>query len=1212
MQAQLYVSPAELPVAAWLRHFVALIFTALLPGYLLLRTLDPGRHIGTLETFLLSYLLSVFLTFLVGYLALLVGLRIAQVSIYCVAFLNSVLFAAFACRSHRRLDNNDNPEAIRNVKKIELWNILFFIGIVGLLIFFTYGLIGTQIIADQRTIHGLGLVMEQISLPKDRVAFPSYPWLMVTYVAMMFATSGLPSVNAYNSLNMMNVFAVLAFFIMVRRFFRKWPNNDVIAAVSTLIAFFTSGFGWIVALGSTTSGASSSLAQYVYQAWTQTYDLLTSNSYVASGHPNVTTSLLFVALPAVLLAFGIAISDDKSISARLRLLLLALLIAISYLGHPETVPILGLLLVVSLFLKNGLWNLLSGVLGIAAIIVVDLSSPSHFYLSSYASLLGFRAPLLLLLLSGFIIALAISVAMRVIKSLALMVAHAVSKMSSRVLALFGRVSVRLSFFLAATYLYLLGFVFWVLQLNAAVVPYYFSLDGSVPWYFYPIRLGIPGLVTIVGSVHWMITGRFKELKILLPLYAWMLITLFASPFYLDYRLIKQFYLPVSITSAFVLIGLIENQHSTLPKVKIGHTFLPKMLKASLAVLLTSLVVLASIGSPLLYAYVVQHPDNSQVPGILPRYAPLTAGELEALDWIRNNTESGSIPVIGLSSYLGNNIADIAGVWEVLANRYVPFFQVSDAANLFDLIGMIQPRYMYISQSDLRVLQAEGYSTSVAVELAKYLPIAFSNSVATAYEVPPLVGPSLESSVAVPESSSMFSLAMLGLAEVNYTVFSKVDPALFNHITIILSDCPTMNSDLAQYEDWAKNGGHLLILDLPPDFKLPVGDLLIDGISTENLTIKLPNLYVSQFNQTTLSDENLSIGSYYALGGKQIAPFSLVRSIGLGDVTYINFEPLVGFLSGTDDQLAQRLLFMTLGSILNAIAPTLPRINRSALNLMEPIPYVQGEINCTGSAIVETDSILFSSCMSPVSTLVQIDLSGAMVSSITENRTAVLQGGYKLQGDLLAYDENGTVTTYVHAPWLVLNNTCSGVYPQIDLSSESAWESVISSNSHLNLTLRVDGNPVLVVISGGSVEGHFIDSSDGDNESDFSSCTTIYARYPSLQLQGQTYIENAFLSTSPNKVIALGDSVVVSGSIGFRIVSVDQTTVRIANLSLLGTISHVENQNKGGVGLLEALISPYNLLVAASAMVVTFVAFRRPQYHRVIRRVRIRWKIVQTS
>ena len=71
-----------------------------------------------------------------------------------------------------------------------------------------------------------------------------YPFFFHTMLAPFFSLTGVPSVNAYVSINFLNILPVMAFYYFVK----KWIPNHYsfgVALLASALFMLGSGFGWI-------------------------------------------------------------------------------------------------------------------------------------------------------------------------------------------------------------------------------------------------------------------------------------------------------------------------------------------------------------------------------------------------------------------------------------------------------------------------------------------------------------------------------------------------------------------------------------------------------------------------------------------------------------------------------------------------------------------------------------------------------------------------------------------------------------------------------------------------------------------------------------------------------------------------------------------------------------------------------------------------------
>lgn len=833
IQGQLYADPKNIPLANWLRHASAILLTTFVPGYMILNAVDYNQAIKGINKLLLSYILGVFSTFLVGYIIILSGNSISELGIFGISTFNVAIlltYTVFSIKrrlSYRGSHEVEDPDSARMLDMGTLYSVAFWIVIIGLVMVLTYGQYGTQIVSDQQNHHGHAMLLSRLQLPKDALAFPQYPWLFHTYLAIMFVTSGIPSINVYNSLNFLNIMPVLAFYAMVKSLFRNQAHASSIAASSTFFAFFTSGFGWTYVLGETLTGNVKLFSETIYLAWVKTYDILTPNSFIVAGHPDVTTPLLLIGLPSMFVLFQLSLADQMDNSGRLKYFLIIITMIFGYLGHVETIVIIGTLMIVSSIRKDGLKTLSSLLIALVAIHMIDISSPSRYYSTQAVSILGCHFTFGTLLLLTSVGAVSVSLVFHRMKD-----ANFLSGLGSITKRMVRSVRARsgillLIFSSAMIYLYLLAFVIWGVVRPDFSVHFVFGYDGSVPWYFYPMRLGVVGLIALVGSLYWLSTRKVSHIRQLFPFYVWSFVTVIVCPYYPEYRLTRHLYLPLSVIASFALCACaskISTSQTIVELKRIGERPTQHICRISsvrirgehMVTLLLLTMIMTSIGSPLLCIRAVKDYDYEGVIGVLPRRQPFTEDELEALNWLRLNIDPMTDAVLSIPRGLGNEVVDIGGAWAVRTNQYTPFFEVGSPENLFDLCNKIQPKYLYLNWKDRDILKSSTeYAHSFTKQLIDYLPIAFNNSKVTIYEVPKFAPSSRSSSIAFVASSTSLPITTVSLANLNYSIIDKDDPNKYNYGVLILPDHPGPE-ELKEYSKWVEEGGHLVIFDFPPD------------------------------------------------------------------------------------------------------------------------------------------------------------------------------------------------------------------------------------------------------------------------------------------------------------------------------------------------------------------------------------------------------------
>jgi hypothetical protein len=831
VQSQIYILPENIAIANWLRLIFAILMTTFIPGYMLIDMVDTNRTIGLLKKVLFSYILSVFSTFLLGYIIIFSGNSIDQMGTFGITVFNFsilLLYAFFFFKRvlySRQTQEADKAESIHIIGVHTLYNVAFWILMACLIIVLTYLRYGPQLISDQWDYHGIALTLESIKLPQDSAIFPSAIWFLGTYQAMLFGSSGVPSVNAYNSLGFLNIIPFLAFFVLVKSFFRNHAHVNGIAALSTFFVFFTSGFGWIYTIRDSLVG-NVPLSQVIYTSWTKTYDILTPNSYIVAGHPDITAPLLLIGLPAMFVLFELSIAPKNDINNKLKYLLIIVTVVLGYLGHTETIIMIVAVAIISLTTKDGLKTLISLFAAFLLIFVIDFSSPSRYYSIQGIIIGGHYVSFPILLLSSFAGLMGVYLSLRrARKANSLIRLRLMAKrLSSSVSAKYGILLLSSTIFCV----YLLAFVIWANVQADFNIWQVFGYDGSVPWYFYPIRLGVVGFAALGGVLYWLLSKKWNLFVQLFPFFVWALITIVVTPYYLEYRLVKQFYIPIcaiaglaivnaaswasksSLTVALVDSG--ERVAKSIPKIPSIHINGKYLVAVGLIV-----IIIASIGSNLLSIRAVKDSDPSVI-SVLPWRSPFTEEELMALTWLRVNINPVTDTVLYLPDgrNLRSEVEAIGGAWAGLSRQFAPFFEVSRADDFFDLCYKMHVNYLYLNWKDRIILDSDPkYANSFVKQLLNYLPVAFNNSKVTIFKFPSFAPPLKSSSTALVLPSTTLPVTTVSLTNLSYAVVDENDPSKFNYNTLILPNYPS-SEELGNYTDWISQGGHLVTLSLPPD------------------------------------------------------------------------------------------------------------------------------------------------------------------------------------------------------------------------------------------------------------------------------------------------------------------------------------------------------------------------------------------------------------
>ena len=226
---------------------VALCF--FMPGYAVVEILDRKRELEPMLKFLLSYIFSILITGLTGYIMAASGFAVSQINIPLVIVYGSILVPFIYVNrigKDLRLSVQFNfNKNIGTILKLNSSEILIFASLFALVILSTYYLYGGVIIGDQWFHHGRSLMFisgafKDLAATRVDILYP--PFLSALF-ASFFTLSGIPSVNAYVSINFLNIIPVFAFYYFFKKWFPTPKYNKSPAMIACTFIYGKCGIG---------------------------------------------------------------------------------------------------------------------------------------------------------------------------------------------------------------------------------------------------------------------------------------------------------------------------------------------------------------------------------------------------------------------------------------------------------------------------------------------------------------------------------------------------------------------------------------------------------------------------------------------------------------------------------------------------------------------------------------------------------------------------------------------------------------------------------------------------------------------------------------------------------------------------------------------------------------------------------------------------------
>jgi hypothetical protein len=554
---QIFVSWQKITPLEIVKLGFAIGISIFMPGYGLISILEGKPKLGYLPKFLLSYIFSILITALAAYITALIGLAFSNFnSIF--GTINLVIICLFV---YIKIFDRGSPMAFNHIYfpnvsffvetlKTKTPELVVFAGLFILVVISTYYLYSGTIIGDQWFHHGIALefLMNTYKDYSQLGVNVPYPPLFSAFLASFFDLSGVPTVNAYVSLNFLNFMPIIAFYY----FFVKWiPTKKRAALLATTLFTLSSGFGWIYVLNLAAheySGLTSEAVMNIFHlAAIKTFDISVPTSFINVAHPDITTSLIIISLPAGFVLLGLV----REKIPNLRYASIIAMIILVFLFHLE----FGLFVIIAIILyliferDRGNYFFIGALIGFSVVFLVALFSPNDFYRSQtvWSSQDFLRIPIIaiyfLLIPSAWALYRSnILYKVHLPRSLSRIFSKRINKSLVRFILGVTAVSV-------VSYLYILSFIVWDNQLTL------FDIRGNtegfhvVPWHFYPLRLGIIGLV----GLAYLLSYTFKKFEKEVFVFGILAIVPFLIGHYYDEHRFSKYIMSAMVGFASLLI-----------------------------------------------------------------------------------------------------------------------------------------------------------------------------------------------------------------------------------------------------------------------------------------------------------------------------------------------------------------------------------------------------------------------------------------------------------------------------------------------------------------------------------------------------------------------------------------------------------------------------------------------------------------------------------
>jgi hypothetical protein len=820
---------------------LALIVTSLLVGYALLNIFGLARYFSRLETAVMSYVLSYAFTGVVS---------IASFSIEAdvrTTFTLSIIIA-IGLASMLKHKRSERPSVSRPSSfGFPLFVLVLSMAFLTLAFCFMYP--GFSLLPGTDTSRHYA---SSIIISRKPEGYIGSTYLFAHLHESMFLSLSSPSLqSAQMALVTLNLMLPVAFYVMTRAYLRKIDTR--LPPLSTLFwVFFTNSFGgfawtYFASLKLTTTGQ------------TQLQLLATSADKTFNGTIYGILGLWYVpaTVSMVVLMAMVFLMSKKEVARSNYLALFSILTAVLYLTHVTEAVIFALFLAVygvalkdeNLRIDDSIKASIVGFLFVTVVYYI-LSSLTVRFTLNLSQMVSIVGPLLLLLLSVMARARG-----RILK-------HGILSFQ-RKLGM-SRQSFLKVLTLSLLLVYAVAFLSWVLLMESF---HTWQVDtiGLIPWFIYPVMLGINGLLAIVSLNY--ITRNTESHRPLMLFIAFMFFTFivgklvsvinlyFFDAGYWEKRFIWLMKLSLAILAPIPVVFLIDKLRSRNIHVDI---------KTAASVTIIGTIVLYGVSTTFLnveyWSIISNNPANQ-----------LSSDEMNAVNVLKETFDSEPKAWLATVTDTSAGMATFAAPTDMLGLRQLLYTANRPEMAFTQLYR--HPTYahplIYLHNRDVEYLS--DFSDGFLAHYLVMLPLIFDGSEARIYNVskPSFPRPNSDNILLVPfdeakdKQTPYIASEMLSQGFYNYTIAYDQDDKALNASTVMLSlDPPEGNIITGTFRDefsgtlesWDISKG---IWEIKDDELLggegeKIGEgILLSPAFAENFTATF-NVELSDGNPTTLN------------------------------------------------------------------------------------------------------------------------------------------------------------------------------------------------------------------------------------------------------------------------------------------------------------------------------------------------------------------------
>ena len=605
--SEIFLNWSNIDAIAVIQLGAAIMLSFFMPGYAVVLIITKTRRINPIARVLFAYLISMLISGAIGYaLALYLDYPISESKYLVIGIYLAILVTFIICYPIYRINLKLHSENGYHISRrfvsylnTKLWasvksknsELLIFGSLLMLLIVSTYYLFGGITIGDQwfhqgRTLLFLSGSIRDVALSHGDATY--YPPFQSAILAVLTTLSGVPLVNTYASIAFLNIIYIFGFYF----FFSAWiPANMQRAKIlaCTLLAI-SSGFGWMYLLGLsvTTNPVVSEKSVLDTIVSTEPFDIFQPTNFSLSAHPEFSTGLIYIALPAGFVLLGLLrgyITNKFTFT-----IMVTVISVLGILSHDEFYLFIIIAAVIPLVfrIRQGNYMYLGFVLAIFIVYLIDITSPERYY-TSIVIFSGFSLLKLSILFVGLLWMLYLvrqklhGIPRTMLNFLGKFRLKQTKPNSShtRFQFLIGVLVVAIVF-----YVYGLSFIILAQLSTNDVIVQTAGYGGpyNIPWYLYSLKFGIIGIFGLAFVLSYLFKKFQKEVFVFGII---IIIPLFAGPYYDEYRFSK-----------YIMVGMVG--FASLLLYKILDSLRPKPIVSN--IIIAIIITIGSLSSILYIGY----------------------------------------------------------------------------------------------------------------------------------------------------------------------------------------------------------------------------------------------------------------------------------------------------------------------------------------------------------------------------------------------------------------------------------------------------------------------------------------------------------------------------------------------------------------------------------------------------------------------------------